>query len=186
MLLIECILLGLALAMDAFAVALVARSSGRSRGKRAAFRLSFHFGLFQAIMPVLGWFGGSLIADALARWDHWLAFGLLAFIGGRMLFAGDELEDRKPSDPSRGLMLIGLSVAVSIDALAVGFSLAMLRVRILLPAIVIGLVTAAVSLLAVFLGRFCGRLFGKWMEKAGGLLLILLGLKILVSHLIAG
>ena len=88
--LIECTLLGLALGMDAFAVALVARSSGRSQGKRAAFRLSFHFGLFQALMPILGWFAGSLIAQAFARWDHWLAFSLLAFIGGRMLFAGSK------------------------------------------------------------------------------------------------
>ena len=117
--------------MDACAVTLGCAASGAARGPRAAFRLSFHFGLFQFIMPVLGWAVGTELARLVSNWDHWIAFGLLAFVGLRMIHSGLHPNVQTAlHDPSRGLRLMMLSVATSIDALAVGLSLAMLRVNI--------------------------------------------------------
>ncbi len=181
---VEVILIALGLAMDAFAVALAAGASGRARGARAAFRLSFHFGLFQFLMPVLGWLGGSLVASRIASIDHWIAFGLLAYIGGRMVKSGRGApEESKPDDPSKGMSLIMLSVATSIDALAVGLSIGMLRVSVWYPAIVIGIVAAAMTLAGIRLGRRLGLRFGQRMEVVGGLVLVGIGLKVLIEHL---
>jgi len=175
--------------MDAFAVSLAAAGSGRAAGGRAQFRLSFHFGLFQFLMPVIGWFLGRRLAGALAAVDHWIAFGLLAFVGARMILSAWKGGPDAPvprGDPSRGLTLVALSVATSIDALAVGFSLALLHVEIWYPAAVIGVVTAALSFAGVRLGAFLGRAFGRGMEAAGGILLLLIGLRILLEHLLGG
>ena len=180
----EVMLVALGLAMDAFAVALAAGASGRAAGPRAAFRLSFHFGLFQFLMPIAGWFGGSLVAARIAAFDHWIAFGLLGFIGARLLRSGFASgEEAKSGDPSRGLSLLMLSVATSIDALAVGLSLAMLGVHILYPSVVIGIVAAAMTLAGLRLGNRLGMLFGRRMEIAGGLILIGIGVRILIEHL---
>jgi putative Mn2+ efflux pump MntP len=182
---VEIVLIALGLAMDAFAVALAAGASGRARGARAAFRLSFHFGLFQFLMPVLGWLGGSLVASRIASIDHWIAFGLLVYIGGRMVKSGRGApEESKPDDPSKGMSLIMLSVATSIDALAVGLSIGMLRVSVWYPAAVIGIVAAAMTLAGIKLGRRLGLRFGQKMEVAGGLVLVGIGLKVLVEHLL--
>jgi len=184
--LIEIIGIAVGLAMDACAVSLAAGASGRSPGKRAAFRLSFHFGLFQFFMPVIGWYGGSLMAGPMQAVDHWIAFALLAFIGGRMIWSGFRAGDPSPTDPSRGTTLLMLSVATSIDALAVGFSLALLQVEIWQPSAIIGLVTAALSLAGLRLGALLGARFGKRMELAGGVLLVFIGARILVEHLVNG
>jgi manganese efflux pump family protein len=182
---IEIICIALGLAMDAFAVALAAGASGRAGGARATFRLSFHFGLFQFLMPVLGWYGGSIFAARIAAADHWIAFGLLAIIGGRMVRSGvGAPEEAKPGDPSKGLSLVALSVATSIDALAVGLSIAMLRVDVWYPAIVIGIVAAAMTLAGMRLGRRLGIRFGQRMELVGGLVLLGIGVKILLEHLL--
>jgi len=180
----EIFLIAVGLSMDAFAVALCAGGSGRVQGVRPALRLSFHFGLFQFLMPVLGWFAGTRLAHWVSAWDHWLAFGLLAFVGGRMIRESFQHGESSPcADPTRGMRMVSLSVATSLDALAVGLSLAMLRVDIWEPSVVIGLVTAGLSLLGIRLGsRLHGRL-GKRMEMAGGVILILIGLRILWSHL---
>lgn len=180
---IEIVLIAVGLAMDAFAVSLAAGGSGRARGPRAAFRLSFHFGLFQAMMPVLGWYAGSRVAPFIASVDHWIAFLLLGFVGYRMIRPEPEGSSSAGRDPSRGVTLVALSVATSIDALAVGFSLAMLNVAIWTPSIVIGVITAALSLVGLALGGRLGRSFGRRMEIAGGILLILIGLRILVLDL---
>jgi putative Mn2+ efflux pump MntP len=181
---IEILLIAVGLAMDAFAVSLGAGASGRAVGGRAEFRLSFHFGLFQFMMPVLGWFVGVRIAAALSSVDHWIAFGLLVFVGGRMIRSGwDADEESLAADPSRGLTLVALSVATSIDALAIGLSLGMLRVKIWYPSVVIGVVTGGLSLIGVRLGTRLGTGFGKRMEVVGGIILSLLGLRILFSHL---
>ena len=154
---------------------------------RHLFRLAFHFGLFQALMPVIGWLAGVRLATLLAAWDHWIAFGLLAFVGGRMILSGmDRSEERIIKDPSRGLTMVMLSLATSIDALAVGLSLAMLDVNIWYPSVVIGVITSAMSLCAIFLGKRLGTLFGKRMEILGGLILTGIGLRILVAQLLAG
>jgi putative Mn2+ efflux pump MntP len=181
--LLQIIIIAVGLAMDACAVSLAAGASGRSRGKRAAFRLSFHFGLFQFLMPVIGWFGGTYVAGPMAAVDHWVAFTLLTLIGGRMIRSSLRDSDPSPLDPSRGAALIGLSLATSIDALAVGFSLAMLQVNIWQPSVAIGLVTAGLSLISLKLGSRLGARFGTRMELAGGILLILIGLRILIQHL---
>jgi len=184
------VLIAVGLAMDAFAVSVGAGTSGRAVGRRAAFRLAFHFGLFQALMPILGWWLGTRVAAGLAPVDHWIAFGLLAFIGARMVRNGLAPDGApRAGDPSRGASLLMLSVATSIDAFVVGLSLAMLQVRIWVPAAVIGVVTAlmtwfghrAGSRLRGALGR--GQALGGKLEVAGGVLLILVGLNILVGHL---
>ena len=181
---IEILMVAVGLAMDAFAVSLGAGTSGLAVGPRAAFRLSFHFGLFQFMMPAIGWFLGVRVAPVIESIDHWIAFGLLAFVGARMIHAGFDPEGQTyTSDPSRGMTLVMLSVATSIDALAIGLTLAMLQVRIWYPSVVIGVVTGGLSLVGLRLGSRLGARFGKRMEIAGGLILVLIGLRILISHL---
>jgi putative Mn2+ efflux pump MntP len=183
---IEIFLIAVGLAMDAFAVSLIAGTLKNVRGPRATFRLAFHFGLFQFIMPLIGWSAGVKIVNLISGFDHWIAFGLLAFVGVRMITSGcGSREEPFDGDPSRGYTLVALAVATSIDALAVGLSLGVVRLSIWYPAVVIGLVAGGLSLLGVRLGRKVGAAFGKRMEIVGGLILIAIGLRILFSHLLA-
>jgi putative Mn2+ efflux pump MntP len=182
--LVEMLLLAAGLAMDAFAVSVGAAIQGHVRGTRPAFRLWFHFGLFQFLMPVIGWYIGVKVARLIGAFDHWVAFGLLAYVGLKMVISGFR-PGRDPSvaaDPTRGWILVGLSLATSVDALAVGLSLAMLRVDIWYPSAVIGLVTAALSFVGVELGNRLGRQFSRRAEVIGGAILILIGLRIVLSH----
>lgn len=176
--------IALALAMDAFAVALGTGMNLATLTGRHLFRLGFHFGLFQALMPVIGWLAGLTVQQQVAAWDHWIAFGLLAFVGGHMLREAFTDQDDKAaaSDPTRGMSLVLLSVATSIDALAVGFSLSLLGVSIWTPALVIGLVAGVLTVIGMLLGRRAGDRWGPRVEIAGGLILIGIGLKILVEH----
>jgi putative Mn2+ efflux pump MntP len=183
---IETLMIAVGLAMDAFAVSLAAGTSGQAIGGRAAFRLSFHFGLFQFMMPVIGWFLGAAIAPQISSFDHWIAFALLVFVGVRMICSGfNQGGEVWATDPSRGLTLVMLAVATSIDALAIGLSLAMLRVRIWYPSVVIGVVTGGLSLVGLRVGTRLGVRFGKRMEVAGGAILALIGIRILLSLLVA-
>jgi len=176
--------IALGLAMDAFAVCLGAGTTQHIKGPRPVFRLAFHFGLFQALMPILGWLVGSTINQWIAPFDHWIAFALLAFVGVRMIRSGlDSAGESHTTDPSRGATLIMLSVATSIDAFAVGLSLAVLNIGIIYPAIVIGLVAGGMSLLGLALGNRLGKTFGKRMEIIGGLILIAIGVQVVISHL---
>jgi len=177
----------LALAMDAFAVAIVAGLTLSPMTKRHVFRLSFHFGLFQALMPLIGWAAGTAVYKYIADFDHWVAFGLLSLVGGRMIlgsFRGDE-EARAGRDPTSGWDLVILSVATSIDALAIGLSLAMIGSRILFPALVIGVVAGVITILGMVLGRKIGALWGRRVEAGGGVVLIAIGIRILLQHLVA-
>ncbi len=184
--LLEILLIAVGLALDAFAVSLVAGTLPQTHAPRPIFRLSFHFGLFQFLMPVVGWYAGSTVAHLISAWDHWVALGLLSVVGGRMIRSGlDRKVDSFSTDPSRGMTMVMLSVATSIDALAVGLSLAMLRVNVWYPAAVIGVVTASLSLVGVLAGHRLGVRFGKRMEVLGGIILILIGLRIVASHLTA-
>ena len=185
MTLLEIILLALGLAMDAFAVSVAATASGKISNKRAVFRLSFHFGLFQFMMPVIGWFAGQRIESYLSSIDHLVALGLLSFVGLRMITVAlrVEREAREVVDPSKGMNLVMLSLATSIDALAVGFSLAMVRIDIWYPSVVIGLITAGMSLIGIRLGNIAGKKIGNYLAVAGGIILILIGLRIVSSHL---
>ena len=181
--LIEIILIALSMAMDAFAVSVAAGTAGPIGG-RATFRLSFHFGLFQFMMPVAGWYAGSRIAPLVSAVDHWIAFGLLLLVGLHMIRGSLEPPAEKiHRDPSRGLTLVILSVATSIDALAVGFSLAMVNVGIWYPSIMIGVITSAMSIAGIRLGRMFGRRFGGRMEMIGGIILIFIGLRIVAADL---
>lgn len=175
--------IALALAMDAFAVALAAGAVINPITGRHLFRLGFHFGLFQAMMPVGGWFLGMTVQKWIAAYDHWIAFGLLAFVGGRMIHeALEEDEDKASSDPTRGLTMVMLSVATSIDAFAVGLTIAMLGVSVWGPAAVIGVVAGVLTVAGMLLGRRLGDDWGKRVEVCGGLVLCLIGLKILLEH----
>lgn len=180
-------LIGIAigLAMDAFAVAIGAGLTLERVDARQTFRLAWHFGLFQALMPVIGWLAGLTVAHWISPVDHWIAFGLLAVIGGKMIWEAlrhDE-EKRERSDPTRGWSLIILSIATSIDALAVGLSLALLDVSIWYPAVVIGLVAGGFTAVGIQLGKRFGALLGRRVEVLGGVILIGIGLRILFEHL---
>ena len=177
-------LIALSMAMDAFAVSL---GSGVKigPGPRPLFRIAFHFGLFQAVMPVVGWLFGNSIEPYVKDYDHWVAFGLLVFVGLRMIRSGiskDEEETLK--DPSRGMTMVMLSIAVSIDALAIGLSLSLLGITIWTPALVIGLVTGALSLIGLRVGNGFGQRYGKPVEVLGGLVLIGIGIRIVMSHIV--
>ena len=173
------------LAMDALAVAVVCSISLRRVSLRQVFRLGFHFGLFQGMMPILGWWLGSAAFRYIAVWDHWVAFGLLSFVGGKAIYRAQwgMKEEGGKGDPTRGVSLVVYSVATSIDALAVGLSLAALKVSIWIPALVIGLTTATLTTLGMLLGSRIGSHFGRRLEVLGGLVLIGIGVKVLVSHL---
>jgi putative Mn2+ efflux pump MntP len=182
---LEILLVALGLAMDAFAVSLGAGATRFVNGPRPVFRLSFHFGLFQALMPLLGWLAGAFVASYIAAFDHWIAFGLLGFVGARMIRSGLDREGECfEVDPSRGGTLVMLAVATSIDAFAVGLSLAMLNLNILYPAVVIGIVAAVLSMVGLALGHRLGCQFGKSMELVGGIILIAIGLRVVLSHTI--
>ena len=184
---VEILLIAVGVAMDAFAVSLGIGTTAYAEGRRPLFRLSFHFGLFQALMPVLGWLAGTTVAHLIASVDHWVALSLLAFVGVRMIRSGmDSDGDSHSRDPSRGGNLILLSVATSIDAFAIGLGLAMLQVSIVFPVIVIGIVTAGLSLAGLLTGHRLGKAFGKRMEILGGLILIGIGVRIVITHLAAG
>jgi len=179
--------LALALAMDAFAVALAAGVLLHPVTARQQFRLGFHFGLFQALMPIVGWLAGMTVQHWIRAYDHWIAFALLAFVGGKMIReAVAHEEERSTSDPTRGLTLVMLSVATSIDALAVGLTLALLEIVVWIPALVIGLVAAAMTLLGIRLGGRIGAIWGRRVEIFGGVVLISIGLKILLEHTLTG
>ncbi|MHC4605574.1 MAG: manganese efflux pump MntP [Planctomycetota bacterium] len=179
----ETVAVALGLAMDAFAVAVAASITLDRLTPRRIFRLAFHFGLFQAMMPVLGWAAGLTVAAWITAWDHWVAFGLLTLIGVKAIAGAFRRRKESPGDPTRGWSLVILSVATSIDALAVGISLAMLDVRIWYPCAIIGVVAAAMTILGMALGRRLGGRFGKGAELLGGAILIGIGVKILVEHL---
>lgn len=178
-------MIGIGLAMDAFAVSLGIGTGRQAEGRRAQFRLAFHFGWFQMMMTVLGWLAGSTIAGLINQFDHWIAMALLGYVGGNMIRSGlNPDQESYRCDPSRGKTLIILCVATSIDALAVGLSMAMLKTSVWIPAIIIGVVTFIISGLGLLAGDRLGAKFGKRMEILGGLILIGIGLRVLITHLL--
>lgn len=182
---IEIIFLALALALDAFSVAFGASASGQVSSRRSVFRIAFHFGLFQGIMPVIGWAVGTGIAPLIKSVDHWIAFGLLALIGSRMIWRKNpESESNHTKDPSKGWTLIGLSVATSIDALAAGLTLAFASVEVWYPSLLIGLITGLLSWIGIRIGKRLHRFSERGLEIFGGIVLIAIGLRILLSHIL--
>jgi putative Mn2+ efflux pump MntP len=180
--LITLLLIAVALSLDCFAVAVAAciRPEERFRG---ATRIALAFGLFQAGMPVLGWLAGRTLSDLISGFDHWVAFGLLAFVGLRMIRGGMSGETGRGTLCLDTTHLLLLSVATSIDALAVGVSLALLSSGILVPCLVIGAAAFCISFLGALIGGVAAQRWGKTMEVLGGVVLIAIGIRILVGHL---
>lgn len=179
------LIIALALAVDAFAVALGAGVSLCNVGFRQTFRLAWHFGLFQAGMNIIGWAAGLTVRNLIESVDHWIAFGLLCFIGVRMIREAMEDDDsRKTTDPTRGKTLVLLSVATSIDALAVGLSFSLLHISIWIPALVIGVVATVLTAVGLHLGCLVGSTsrLGSRAEIIGGLVLVAIGINILHEH----
>ncbi len=178
--------IAVALAMDAFAVAIATGVSLKQVSFRQTFRLSWHFGLFQAMMPVIGWAIGTSIQDYVAAYAHWVAFIMLALVGSNMLKEAIQAEDDAAidaprKDSTRGMTMVMLSVATSIDALAVGLSMSMLQVSIAYPAIIIGIVAGLFTIVGLHLGKKISQLtwLSTWAEILGGVVLWLIGLNIL-------
>ena len=180
------VLLGVAigLATDAFAAAVAVSVSLRAVSRGQVARLAFHFGLFQALMPIVGWLAGVSFVAWIASWDHWIAFGLLAVVGLRAIRAGlgGEEASETASDPTRGVSLIVLSLATSLDALAAGLSFAALGVRVWVPSLVIGGTAGVLTAVGTIFGSRLGGRFGAWAEVAGGVVLIGIGLLIVLEH----
>jgi putative Mn2+ efflux pump MntP len=182
--LLSILLISLGLAMDAFAVSITSGITIKYLKIRYALKIALFFGFFQAIMPVIGWLLGVSVRHAISGFDHWIAFGLLSIIGCKMIYESFKLQsDKEKIDPQNIYILFILSIATSIDALAIGLSLSFLKVAIIFPAIIIGLVTFLLSFLGVHIGNRIGHFFEKKIEMIGGLVLIGIGFKILVEHL---
>ncbi|MGA2330733.1 MAG: manganese efflux pump MntP family protein [Syntrophales bacterium] len=178
------LIIAVGLGMDAFSVAVGVGASLRAVSWGAVFRLSSCFGLFQFFMPMAGWFAGVSAANIIAGYDHWIAFGLLALVGGKMIIEPFTGETKvHTTDPTKGLTVTILSVATSIDALAVGFSFAFLQLPVFYPSIIIGIVAFVMTACGMLFGEKLGVIFGKRVEIFGGLLLIGIGVKILMEHI---
>jgi len=178
--------IALALAMDAFTVSLGISLRPEQVGIRQTMRLSCSFGFFQFLMPICGWLAGTTILPLIQSIDHWVAFGLLFLIGGRMIYSALR-PARAPQagqpDPTRGWALLLLSIATSVDALAVGLSFSALGMTIWYPSVIIGIVAFLMTLLGTRLGPITGKIIGRRAELFGGLILILIGIKILADHM---
>jgi manganese efflux pump family protein len=181
--LLESIVLGLVLSLDACAVATATTANGRLNNRRSALRLSFHFGLFQALMPILGWCLGHQVEPWIAPVDHWIAFTLLTLVAIHMFTSAKQSASITDfSDPSKGWMLVTLAVATSLDSLAVGFGLAALGVSVWYPSVIIGCVTMLMSILGIALGTRIGTRWGIRAQLAGAVVLVLIGLRITIAH----
>lgn len=184
---VELLLMGVGLAMDAFAVSVCKGLAMREVNKKQCFVIALFFGGFQALMPFIGWLLGSQFADKISSIDHWIAFVLLSYIGGKMIFEAVkekenpvEIEQMDPPLDIKELTI--LAIATSIDALAVGITFSFLNVNIAEAVTIIGVVTFIISAIGVFVGNIFGSKYKSKAEFAGGLILVLLGLKILLEH----
>ena len=187
--LVEIFLIAVSLALDAFAVSVSSGISIPGFGGRQAVKMGLWFGGFQFAMPLVGWLLGTGVSQYIEAVDHWVAFGLLALIGGRMVWGAlgqgaGEGEEASSDLSARRLCL--LAIATSIDALAVGVSMAFMNVPVLLSAVVIGVVAFALSVVGGLAGRRLGTLFQRRAELVGGLVLVGIGVKILAEHTMGG
>jgi len=179
------LLIAVGLAMDSFSVSVTNGMLVKSPRIEYAVKVGASFGFFQAFMPLIGWLGALTIIDLISDFDHWIAFFLLLLIGCKMIYESiTKRDDEFKSNMLNGIMLLTLSIATSIDALAVGISLAFLRFPIFHSVIIIGVITFLLSSLGLYLGSRIGKIFGKATETIGGGVLILIGIKILLEHLL--
>lgn len=186
--LLEFILIGVGLAMDAFAVSVSTGATIRKMHIRHALRIGFFFGAFQALMPFIGWCLGSAAKEFIGSYDHWVSFAILAFLGGGMIYKAliphVHEEKAEDEDPLNLYLLFTLAVATSVDALAVGVTFSVLDMNILEPILLIGGITFLISFAGTYLGSTFGKRFNEHaLEITGGIILIGIGVKILVEHL---
>lgn len=181
--LITVFFISVGLGIDAFSVAIGIGATNNKKSWFPVLRLATSFGLFQFAMPIAGWLAGQTVVEIIGSFDHWIAFALLTLVGGKMIWEGfAEESDEGKDDQTRGWPLLMLSIATSIDALAVGFSFSVLKNPILQPAIIIGMVCFLMTITGMIFGKVLARIFGKKVEIFGGLVLIAIGLKILIDH----
>jgi putative Mn2+ efflux pump MntP len=179
------LIIAIGLSADCFAVALSSSIATKHFALSRFFRFPLAFGIFQALMVILGWLAGRVVIDFIAAYDHWLAFGLLVFIGGRMIWESfHEKSGEKAKNYSGWLTLLALSIATSIDALAVGLSFAFLEVDIAVASATIGITAFIITIIGQLIGNRVGSLVGKRAEIVGGVILIGIGIKILLEHLL--
>ena len=180
----EIILISIGLAMDAFGVSIGKGLSMPVGENGRKVTLAFLFGLFQFLMPVMGWLIGRQFIDVISEWDHWIIFGLLGYLGVAMIREGLSDDDEDDDKQFLGAWeMIMLSVATSLDAMAVGLTFAFLPINVWEASTMIGVITFGISLIGVYLGKFMGQFVGKYADILGGGVLILIGTKILLQHL---
>lgn len=177
------VLIAVGLAMDAFAVSIAKGIITKHQRQKTALLLASFFGGFQMLMPLIGWLAAISLETAIAGMDHWIAFGLLTFIGAKMIHDSIRRKDGEKEETLRFHSLIALAVATSIDAMMIGLSFAFLQTQILVPILVIGLITLLLSLTGFFFGCGLGRIFGNKIKIVGGLILLAIGMRILFEHL---
>lgn len=181
--LIEIILLGVSLAMDATAVSICKGLSMKKLDKKKVITIALYFGVFQAIMPIIGYLLGISFKEVVESIDHWIAFFLLAVIGINMIRESLSEESENLNDLTDFKTMTPLAIATSIDALAVGITFAFLSVNIVEAVTIIGIITIVLSIIGVFIGNKFGNKYGKRAETIGGIVLVSIGLKILLEHL---
>ena len=180
------LLIAFGLSADCFTVALSAGLFKKHLSFLQQFRISLSFGIFQALMTFVGWLAGRTVVNLISEYDHWIAFGLLVLVGGRMIwesFRHDGLRS-KELDISKDFPLLILSIATSIDALAVGLSLAFVEISIILTSYTIGIVAFLATVVGLIIGKQVSKVVGKRAEFIGGIILIGIGFRILLEHLI--
>jgi putative Mn2+ efflux pump MntP len=183
--LITITVIAVGLAIDAFVVSIISGGAYRQLHVKHALRMAVFFGAFQAFMPLLGSLAGLSLKDYIQNYDHWIAFTLLAVVGGKMIYESFEIKSIEENpDPSNIFVLLVLSVATSIDALAIGITLSFITSSIASAVIIIGLITFALSYAGVAIGKRFGHFFENRIEALGGLVLIGIGVKILCEHLL--
>jgi manganese efflux pump family protein len=181
--LITIFLLAVALGVDAFSVAIGIGAASTKRSWSPVLRLAAAFGLFQFAMPIAGWLAGLTVVNIIGGLDHWIAFALLTFVGCKLIWdALGKDEEKETNDQTKGMPLLLLSIATSIDALAVGFSFSVLKEQVLFPAVIIGVVCFLMTVNGMIFGKELARIFGKKVGIFGGLVLIAIGVKILIDH----
>lgn len=181
---ITILLIALGLSMDAFAVSIASGAGYKDLHIKHMFRIALFFGGFQAIMPLIGYIAGESFSKYISSYDHWVSFAILAFVGVKMIYESFQIE-KAAKNPAELDTLLVLAVATSIDALAVGFTLSLLDLPVMLNVAIIGIITFVLSMVGVQIGKKMGHIFENKIEMAGGLILIGIGLKILLQHILA-
>ncbi|MCU0533987.1 MAG: manganese efflux pump MntP family protein [Hydrococcus sp. Prado102] len=177
------VLMALGLSADAFAVSMSSGLLIKNIKINKALKIALFFGVFQALMPLIGWVAGLTFRDFLAQFDHWIIFALLGFLGAKMIYEALQDEEEKKFNPLEPYTLMVLAIATSLDALAAGLGLSVIKTPIMLAVATIGFITFGLCFLGVFIGHKFGNLFSQKIEILGGLILIFIGSKVLFEHL---